>query len=462
VAPRYCFGGFTLSPASRLLARDRIEVPLVSRYLDLLILLVAERHRAVSRREIFDTVWADVVVTDGALTQAVRTLRRALGDDPRNPMFIRTVPRHGYQLIFPEVIEVPDDEPLALEQCMSPIRGGATADNDPFEEALARLLQSQPAADEENGNDAREAAIRLHQLGIEETLRRLDRRPGHARARALLRDVRWDLAQAGKVPLLGQPASAWTVVELIRLRLVAALRLVERRWLRGALGGAATGLLAGLAGAVALILGPGTSAGAGILVTLAVVGVTIGGLGAAGVGAGLAAAEAAVRSYRGLALLLGGASGGATVGAVTHTLVRQTLEGLVGGDLSAVAGGWEGLVIGAAAGLGYGLSTRPPEGGMATPRGLARLRTAALTGLFTAAAAVALAKTGSLLAAQSLDLLARTFPGSQVGLAPVARLFGEETPGPIALVVISGWEGFLFGLGLILGLTHRPRSQDED
>jgi DNA-binding winged helix-turn-helix (wHTH) protein len=444
-----------------MLARDRIEVPLVSRYLDLLLLLVEERHRAVSRREIFDTVWADVVVTDGALTQAVRTLRRALGDDPRNPIFIRTVPRHGYQLIFAEVSEVPDDEPLVLEQSVSPDGSGAVADNDPFEEELARLLQPQSAADEENGDGAREAAIRLHQLGIEETLRRLDRRPGHARARALLRDVRWDLAQAGKVPLLGQPAVAWTTVELIRLRLQAALRLVERRWFRGALGGAATGLLAGLAGAVALMLGPGTSAGSGILVTLAVVGVTIGGLGAAGVGAGLAAAEAAVRSYRSLALVLGGGLGGAAVGTVTHTLVSLTLEGLVGGDLSAVAGGWEGLVLGAASGLGYGLSTRPPGGGMATPRGIARLRTAALTGLFSAAAAVALALTGSLLAAQSLDLLARTFPDSQVGLAPVARLFGEETPGPVALVVISAWEGFLFGLGLILGLTHRPRSRDD-
>jgi DNA-binding winged helix-turn-helix (wHTH) protein len=438
-----------------MLARNRVEVPLVSRYLDLLILLVAERHRAVSRREILDTVWADVVVTDGALTQAVRTLRRALGDDPRNPLFIRTVPRHGYQLIFAEVTEVPDDEPLELEQSISS-DGTCESDEDPFEEALTRLLQPQPITNNESDNGDREAAIRLHQLGIEEALRRLDRRPGHARARAMLRDVRWDLADTGEVPLFGQPAVVWTIVELIRLRLEAALRLVERRWSRGALGGALAGLLAGLAGALTLMLGPGTSAGSEILVTLAVVGVAIGGLGAAGVGAGLAAAEAAVRSYRGLALVLGGALGGAAIGALTHTLVRLTLEGLVGGDLSAVAGAWEGLVIGAASGLGYGQSTRPPEGGMATPRGIARLRTAALTGLFTAAAAIGLTLTGSLLGAQSLDLLARTFPESQVGLAPVARLFGEETPGPVVLVVISGWEGFLFGLGLILGLTHRP------
>ncbi|PYQ18150.1 MAG: CadC family transcriptional regulator, partial [Acidobacteria bacterium] len=53
------------------------------------------------RREILDAVWSDVVVSDGALSQAVRTLRRALGDDPREPVFIRTVSRHGYRFVFP-------------------------------------------------------------------------------------------------------------------------------------------------------------------------------------------------------------------------------------------------------------------------------------------------------------------------------------------------------------------------
>ena len=64
------------------------------------------------RREIFDAVWSDVVVSDGALSQAVRTLRRALGDDPREPVFIRTVSRHGYRFVFSDVTEQPDDGSL--------------------------------------------------------------------------------------------------------------------------------------------------------------------------------------------------------------------------------------------------------------------------------------------------------------------------------------------------------------
>ena len=80
---RYRFGRFVLSPARRVLCEDGREVALIPRYFDLLRLLVEQRDRAVTRQEIFDRVWADVVVSDGALTQAIRTIRRVLDDDPR-------------------------------------------------------------------------------------------------------------------------------------------------------------------------------------------------------------------------------------------------------------------------------------------------------------------------------------------------------------------------------------------
>ena len=99
--PRYRFGEFTLSPTRRSLQRNGREVPLIPRYLDLLLLLVERRYEALHRRAIFDRVWSDVVVSDGALTQAVRTLRRALGDDGGGGVFIRTVSRHGYQFVCP-------------------------------------------------------------------------------------------------------------------------------------------------------------------------------------------------------------------------------------------------------------------------------------------------------------------------------------------------------------------------
>jgi hypothetical protein len=193
-------------------------------------------------------------------------------------------------------------------------------------------------------------------------------------------------------------------------------------------------------------------------VILGLIGLAVGGLGAAGVGAGLAAAEVLVRSFRAGALIVFGALGGGTVGAGTHLVALWLVQGLFGRDLSPITGGFEGLVLGGASGLGYALATPRADGGMAAPRGRERVRAVLVTGACCAAAAVALASNGSYLGAMSLDLMAHAFPGSQVGLAPLARLLGEAEPGLLTSLVISAGEGFLFGSGLALGLTRRPRT----
>jgi hypothetical protein len=53
--------------------------------------------------------------------------------------------------------------------------------------------------------------------------------------------------------------------------------------------------------------------------------------------------------------------------------------------------------------------------------------------------------------------VARSFSGSQVGLAPLARMLGEPELGPLSRAVIGAYEGAFFGFGLALGLTRRPR-----
>jgi DNA-binding winged helix-turn-helix (wHTH) protein len=443
---RYRFGEFSVSPARRLLLRSGAEVALIPRYLDLLILLLERRHEAVHRREIFETVWSDVVVSDGALSQAVRTLRRALGDDSREPVYIRTVSRHGYRFTFDRVVEEADDErPAPVTTAAPPAPSG-----DPFEEALGTLL-----GDDDDGN-RREAAEALHAMGTAEALRRLGRRPGHEAARALLRDARWDVPGAGPVPLLGAPGGLAAARILTTMRLRHALRLARRRWAAASAGGAAAGALAGALGGVALRLAPGSHAPASVAVTLALVGAIVGGLGAAGVGGGLAAAEAVARSFRGPALVLAGAIGGGAIGVVSNLVGRWALEGLFGRELTSIGGGVEGLGLGAAAGLGYALATPRSEGGMATPRGAARVRAAAITGLTCALAAVAIAALGGHLAGTSLNFVARSFQGSQVGLAPLARMLGEPEMGPLSRAVIGACEGAFFGFGLALGLTRRP------
>ena len=463
---RYRFGGFVLSPSRRCLLRDGAEVALIPRYFDLLVLLVAHRERAVSRREILDAVWSDVVVSDGALSQAVRSLRRALDDDRRDPRFIRTHSRHGYRFVFPGVIEEDDEAPIegAHGATARPDveRGhGATdpseAEADPFRAPLQRLLGAPSHPTEAEEEDLSDAAETLHCLGTAEVLHRLDRLPGHERARALLRDARWDTPGAGPVPLLGEPGGFTAARMLIELRLRRAVRLAGGRWLGAMLGGAFAGVVAGAGGGVALWLGPASRASAAVLAVLPLVGMVVGGVGAAGVGAGLALAEALARSARGIALAALGALGGCAVGATAHLIGMWTVQSLFGRDLAPVAGGFEGLVIGGAAGLGYALSTPTAQGGMATPHGAARARAAAFTGLACAAACLGLTWTGSTLGAMSLDFMAREFPGSQVSLTPLARLVREPEAGRVTISVIALWEGLLFGGGLAWGLSRRPK-----
>ncbi len=448
MGPRYLFGDFVVSPRHRILLRTEREVPLIPRYLDLLLLLLERRHEAVHRREIMNRVWSDVVVSDGALSQAVRTLRRALGDVSREPSFIRTVSRHGYQFVHAAVALEPDQGPLpsALATAVADTRAAGEA----FEAPLALLLSSAP--DEER----REAAETLHGLGTDEALRLLDRRHGHPAARALLRDTRWDVAGAGAVPLFGAPGGVAATLALVALRLRLAAVQARERWASAAVGGATAGALGGLMGGLLLCATPDGPAKT-VLVPLLVVGAGIGGVGAGGVGAGLAAAEALARSMRALALVALGALGGGAVGALSHTLGRWTLEGVFGHDLSAVGGGFEGLVIGAAAGLGYALSTPRRGGGMAAPSGSARLRVVLATAVSCCLACIGLSLSGGRLGGVSLDLMARSFQGSQVGLAPLAHLLGEPELGNRTRTVFAAYEGLLFGAGLVVGLTRRPR-----
>lgn len=96
---RFRFDRFELDAVDRQLRRDGAPVEVNSRYLDALTLLVSERGRLVSKDRFLDEVWRGIPVTDEALTQCIKTLRRHLGDDAARPCFIETVPKHGYRFI---------------------------------------------------------------------------------------------------------------------------------------------------------------------------------------------------------------------------------------------------------------------------------------------------------------------------------------------------------------------------
>jgi DNA-binding winged helix-turn-helix (wHTH) protein len=101
-----------LDLADRRLTCDGAPVELSARYLDALALLASEPGRLVTKDRFMDEVWRGIPVTDEALTQCIRTLRKQLGDDAARPRFIQTEPKHGYRFIAP-VEMVGSDSPRA-------------------------------------------------------------------------------------------------------------------------------------------------------------------------------------------------------------------------------------------------------------------------------------------------------------------------------------------------------------
>jgi DNA-binding winged helix-turn-helix (wHTH) protein len=457
-APRFRFAEFVLSPRRRVLLRGGRPVPLIPKYFDLLVLLVSRRREAVAKATIFAEVWSDVVVSDGALAQAVRTLRRTLGDDPREPRFIRTVSRHGYQFACEDVAEEDDEAPLE-----APSRGDRTAaPADLPDETLDQLIErfvTAARAGPGAAEDARDLAERLHLFGTDAALARVRARPDHAGLVALLREARWNVPRAGNVPLLGDAEAGPAALALVRMRLADARHAVARRWAGAALAGAGGGALTGALGGVALVLAPGSSAHPQSSVALAAIGALAGGVGAGGIAAGLASAEAVARSRRAVALTAASALAGAATGGLARVIAAALLAGLFGLRGLHLGGALDGLVLGAAIGAGYATSTpRGEGGGLAAPSGRARLLAVVAVGLSGAIAAALLAWSGHLLMGGLVHEVARASRDAELVLAPLGHLIGEPDFGPLSRLVVSAFEGGALGASLTWGLTRDIRT----
>jgi DNA-binding winged helix-turn-helix (wHTH) protein/tetratricopeptide (TPR) repeat protein len=66
-----------------------------------LLHLLERSGQPVSKEELAAAIWRDAAVTDNALTQCIAEIRKAFGDDSRNPTYIRTISKVGYQFVAP-------------------------------------------------------------------------------------------------------------------------------------------------------------------------------------------------------------------------------------------------------------------------------------------------------------------------------------------------------------------------
>lgn len=94
-----CIGEWQFHPGlNRLRNADKV-VHLEPKASQALMLLAQRGGEPVSRQELLEGVWSNVVVSDDALTQVVIKLRKAFGDTSRNSRYIQTIPKQGYCLV---------------------------------------------------------------------------------------------------------------------------------------------------------------------------------------------------------------------------------------------------------------------------------------------------------------------------------------------------------------------------
>jgi TolB-like protein len=96
---RYLFGDFTLDPDCRELRRGTNTVSVEPQVFDLLLHLIRNRERVVSRDELLAAVWAGRVVSESALSTRINAARAVLGDDGEAQRFIKTLPRKGLRFV---------------------------------------------------------------------------------------------------------------------------------------------------------------------------------------------------------------------------------------------------------------------------------------------------------------------------------------------------------------------------
>ena len=96
---RFHFESYALCPERRELIRGSEAVPLGPQVFDLLLYLLRNRSRVVSKDDLLDTVWGGRIVSESTLTSHINAVRKSIGDTGEAQRLLRTVARKGYRFV---------------------------------------------------------------------------------------------------------------------------------------------------------------------------------------------------------------------------------------------------------------------------------------------------------------------------------------------------------------------------
>src|SRR3954470_9704844 len=96
---QYRFAEFQVDLSQHELRRGSKPVHIEPQVFDLIVHLVRNHDRVVSKEELIETIWNNRIISEAALSSRINAARRALGDNGNDQIFIRTLHKRGFRFI---------------------------------------------------------------------------------------------------------------------------------------------------------------------------------------------------------------------------------------------------------------------------------------------------------------------------------------------------------------------------
>jgi len=154
----YEWGPFRLEPAEHRLTRDGNPVPLAPKTFELLVFLVQNQGRLVTKNQIMEAVWPGSFVEDANLTVSISALRKALGEKNGDLRYIETVPKKGYRFTGSvKEVETAQEELIQPDGDISKDVGASGLQ--PSDDAFTVAAPQQPSHDKADRSRTRDAVM---------------------------------------------------------------------------------------------------------------------------------------------------------------------------------------------------------------------------------------------------------------------------------------------------------------
>ncbi len=136
---RFRVGSWLVEPKLNAISTNGMAIHLEPKVMQVLVRLAEQAGAVVEKERLIRTVWADTFVTDDVLTRSISELRRAFGDDRKEPRFIQTIHKSGYRLIAP--VEAAGSHPRVQSIAVLPlVNQGGERDLEYLSDGLTECL----------------------------------------------------------------------------------------------------------------------------------------------------------------------------------------------------------------------------------------------------------------------------------------------------------------------------------